>query len=230
MITIIIPPVAGTPRPAASDALLRDTVLLVKAEAWQVTAVLEDFRFDPSSVPEPPHTFTTVAGRLARGLYARWMTRAEPIPRTIASDGSTDTTWPERVGVPLFVVEAPDEQRRVYLSDGGFATARFPHRRVEVRRHGKYTTGLLAGRNARAVAEMLGGADVDASSSSIAPWSLPAPCTTAYSLLARTLIAVATGALDEEAPVLRQAVTDVDFARAMDDARVLLTVDAVHAM
>jgi len=190
---------------------------------------MDGFKFDTSSVPDPPNTFTAVAGRLARTLYGRWAACAEPIPRTVASDGSTETAWPERVGIPLFVVEAVDEQRRVYLTESGFATARFPHRRVEVLRHGKYTTGLLGGRAARAVADMLGNVSIDLSSSSVEPWPLPTACATAYSLLARTLLALTVCVLDEEAPALPQEVMGIDFAKEMDEARLHLTVDAVHA-
>lgn len=202
---------------------------MVKAEAWQTTAALDDFAFDPSSMPDPPNTFTTASGRLVRTLYGRWDGHAEPVPRTITSEGGTETTWPKRIGVPLFAVEAQNEQRRIYLAEDGFVTARFRHRRVEVSRHGRYTTGLLGGRTARAVAETLDDGILDSASSSIAPWVIDAPCVSAYSVLSRTLLAMAALVLNAEAPNLRSRLAAVDFAELMNDAVLHLTVDEVHA-
>jgi hypothetical protein len=221
---------AAPPTTSAAKVLLRDTAHMVKAEAWQTAAVLNSFAFDPSSMPEPPHTFTTVAGRLARTLYEHWNAQAEPIPRTILSDGATETTWPNRFGVPLFLVEAPDEQRRVYLSSTGFVTARFPHRRVEVSRYGRYTTGLLGGRTARAAAETIGDESVELTPSSFTLWTIDAPCVSAYSVLARTLLAMVAIVLDTCAPEIRARMAAVDFAELMEDAVLRLTVDDVHAL
>lgn len=234
MIRIVLPlPAVSTsdarPTSSAAKVLLRDAVHMVKAEAWQTAAALDDFAFDPSSMPEPPHTFTTVAGRLARTLYGHWGGHAEPVPRTISSDGATETAWPDRFGVPLFFVEAKDEQRRVYVAEAGFTIARFPHRRVEISRHGRYTTGLLGGRTARAAAEAIGDSSVEADSSSIQPWAIDAPCATPFSVLARTLLAMAETVLDAEAPELRSRMAAVDFAELMRAAVLHLTVDEVHA-
>ena len=233
MIRIVVPKRAASTsvarRPTSAKQLLRDSVHMVKAEAWQTAAALNDFAFDPSSMPEPPHTFTTVAGRLARALYGRWGGHAEPVPRTIASDGATATPWPERYGVPLFLVEAQDEQRRVYLAETGFTIARFPHRRLEISRHGRYTTGLLGGRTARAAAEAIGDSSVEVDSSSIQLWAIDAPCATHFSVLARTLLAMAATVLNAEAPELRSRLAAIDFADLMRDAVLHLTVDEVHA-
>lgn len=234
MIRIVLPlPAVSTgeapPTTSAAKALLRDAVHMVKAEAWQTAAALDDFTFDPSSMPEPPHTFTTVAGRLARTLYGHWDRHAEPIPRTISSDGATETTWPDRFGVPLFLVEAQDEQRRIYVAETGFTIARFPHRRVEISRHGRYTTGLLGGRTARAAAEAIGDSSVEPDSSSIPLWAIDAPCATPFSVLARTLLAMAATVLDAEVPELRSQMAAIDFAELMRAAVLHLTVDEVHA-
>lgn len=233
MIRIVLP----TPRAVAADgqaksrcaALLRCVRHMVRAEAWQTTAALHDFRFDPSTTPDPPHTFTTVAGRLARGLYGYWDGSAEPVPRTIASDGATETTWPKRIGVPLFFVEAQDEQRRVYLSKDGFVTARFAHRQMQVWRHGRYTTGVLGGRVAKAVAEAIGKETLEPATT-IRPWPVDLPCASPYSVLARTLLAMAATVLDAGAPELRARMAAIDFAELMDDAALHLTVDEVHAL
>ncbi len=234
MIRIVLPlPAVSTsaaqPTTSAAKMLLRDAVHMVRAEAWQTAAALNSFAFDPSSMPEAPHTFTTVAGRLARTLCERWNAHAEPIPRTISSDGATETRWPNRFGVPIFLVEAQDEQRRVYLAETGFTIARFPHRRVEISRHGRYTTGLLGGRTARAAAEAIGDSSVEADSCSIRLWTVDAPCATPFSVLARTLLAMAATVLNAEAPELRSRMAAIDFADLMRDAVLHLTVDEVHA-
>lgn len=234
MIRVVVPARAVSTNvdkrpPPTAKTLFSEAVRMVKGEAWQTAAALDDFAFDPSSMPDPPNTFTTVTGRLARTLYGHWNRHAEPVPRTIASDGATETSWPKRIGVPLFLVETQSEQRRVYLADAGFVTARFPHRRVEVSRHGRYTTGLLGGRTARAVAEALDGAILDSASASVALWPLHPVCATAYSLLARTLLSMAASVLDGDAPELRSRMAEIDFAQLMDDAVLHLTVDEVHA-
>lgn len=233
MIRIVVPdlpPVAPQTQTKQRDrTLFRHAAAMMRAEAWQTAAALHDFPFDPSAVPPPPHAFTTTAGRLARTLFSYWEAGALEVPRTISSDGATETTWPKRSGVPLFTVDVPDERRHVYFSKDGFITARFPRRRVEISRYGRYTTGVLGGRVAKAVAEALGG-EVLEPAPPIAPWRADAPCATPYTMLARTMLAMAGAVLDATAPELRARMVAIDFDEPMRDAIANLTVDAVHAL
>lgn len=225
-----LPPVAPEKRSKQrSTTLFRHAAAMMKAEAWQTAAAIHDFKFDPSAVPDPPNSFTTAAGRLARTLFGYWETLAEPVPQTITAEGMTETTWPKRSGVPLFAVETREELRRIYLSKDGFITARFPLRRVEVSRYGRYTTGVLGGRVARAVAEALGGEQLQPAPP-IVPWPVRPPSSSPYSLLARTMITMARAALDATAPELRVRMDAIDFDGPMDEAIAHLTVDEVHAL
>lgn len=231
MIRIVLPPLPAVAADGRANTLrttlLRCVTQMVRAEAWQTVATFEHFAFDPSAMPDPPHTFTSSASRLARALHGCWAPVAEPIPRTINSDGATESAWPGKAAVPLFVVDTAHERRLVYLADGGFATARFSRRRAQVRRHGRYTTGVLGGRTARAVAETI--AEEALESSSLALWPLDPPCATPYSVLARTLLSMAAIVFDATAPELRSRMAAVDFASLMADAVAHLTVGEVHA-
>lgn len=229
MIRVVLPalPVASAVG-ADSTKLLKLAGQLIKAEAWQTAAALHAFRFDPSAIPDPPHTFTTAAGRLSRALHGCWEETAEPVPRTITADGATETTWPRRSGVALFVVDGLLERRHIYIAKNGFITARFPRRQVEVWRYGRYTTGKLGGRTARAVAEALGKETLEFAPA-LTPLPVHPPCASPYSVLARTLLAMAGAVLAEHAPDLRQRMDTIDFDEPMQDAIANLTVDEVHA-
>lgn len=229
MIRVVLPPLPdGGGHATAGKALFRAVVRMMKAEAWQTAAVLHGFAFDPSSMPDPPNSFTTVAGALARALHTRWSGCAEPVPRTMTCDGATETTWPNRSGVPIFLIEAVEEQRRVYLADSGFITAVFPRRRVEVARYGRYTTGRLGGRTGRAAADALAAEPFD-SAAAIAPWPPTSANATPYSVLARTLLAVAATALEADAPELLPTMRAIGFDDLVRDGEMNLTVAAVHA-
>lgn len=201
---------------------------MLKAEVWQTAAALDGFAFDPSAMPNSSHSFTTVAGSLARALHGYWEVLAEDVPRTIDSDGATETTWPNRSGVRLFAVDTLVDQRHVYLAASGFITARFPRRQVHVSRFGRYTTGVLGGRTARAVADVLENEPLESESRFI-PWPADPRCATPYSVLARTMLAMARAVLDVAAPDLRARLDAIDFDEPMRDAVANLTVDAVHA-
>ena len=233
MIRVVIPALLPMVLSEASKQrnllLFRQIAAMMRAEAWQTAAALHDFKFDPSAMPGPPHTFTAAAGRLSRALYRYWEATAEPVPRTLNSDGATETTWPRRSGVALFVVDGRLERRHVYIAKNGFITARFPIRRVEVWRHGRYTTGVLGGRTARAVAEALGKETLELAPP-ITPWPVHPPCASPYSVLARTLLAMAGAVLEEHAPDLRRRMDAIDIDKPMQDALANLTVDEVHAL
>lgn len=231
MIRVALPPLPNASNAHAvanGKALLRNVARMAKAEAWQTAAVVHGFAFDPSAMPDPPHTFTAAAGRLARSLFGRWATSASPIPRTIASDGVTETTWSKCSGVPLFVVETGEEQRRVYLGPRGLVSAVFPLRRVEVARFGRYTTGRLGGRTARTVAEALGDEPLD-TAATLKLWPLTPSPVTPYSVLARTLLGMAAMVLRADAPELLPSMEAIDFGALVDDGLANLTVEEVHA-
>lgn len=232
MIRVVLPALPSTGLDANTRSrwqkLFGLAAQMLKAEAWQTAAALDGFAFDPSAIPNSTHSFTTTAGALARALHECWEALAEEVPRTIDSDGATETAWPNRSGVRLFVVDTPADQRHVYLAASGFITARFPRRQVQVSRFGRYTTGVLGGRTARAVAEVLENWPLD-SESRFLPWPADPPCATSYSLLARTMLAMARAVLDATAPDLRARLDAFDFDEPMRDAVANLTVDAVHA-
>jgi hypothetical protein len=232
LIRVVLPALPKTGLDAStlsrSQKLFAMAARMLKAEAWQTAAALDGFAFDPSATPNRTHSFTTAAGSLARALYGCWEALAEEVPRTIDSDGATETTWPKRYGVRLFVVDAPADQRHVYLAASGFITARFPRRQVQVSRFGRYTTGVLGGRTARAVAEVLENELLEVEPELI-PWPVDPQCATSYSLLARTMLAMARAVLDATAPDLRARLDAIDFDEPMRDAIANLTVDAVHA-
>lgn len=232
MIRVVLPALPmtgldGNTRPR-SQKLFTLAARMLKAEAWQTAATLDGFAFDPSAIPSSSHSFTTAAGSLARALHGCCETLGQDVPRTIGSDGATETTWPNRSGVRLFVVDTPADQRHVYLGASGFITARFPRRQVQVSRFGRYTTGVLGGRTARAVADVLESERLD-SESRFRPWPADPPCATSYSVLARTMLAMARAVLDVAAPDLRARLDAIDFEEPMRDAVANMTVDAVHA-
>lgn len=232
MIRVVLPALPSTGLDAntrsRSQKLFGLAARMLKAEAWQTAAALDGFAFDPSAIPNSRHGFTTTAGALARALHECWEALAEGVPRTIDSDGATETTWPNRSGVRLFVVDTQADQRHVYLAASGFITARFPRRQVQVSRFGRYTTGVLGGRTARAVADVLENEPLE-SESDFLPWPVDPQCATSYSLLARTMLAMARAVLDATAPDLRARLDAIDFDEPMRDAVANLTVDAVHA-
>lgn len=232
MIRVVLPALAttgldGSARPR-SQKLFTLAARMLKAEAWQTAAALDGFAFDPSAIPSSSHSFTTAAGLLARALHGCCETLAEDVPRTIDSDGATETTWPNRSGVRLLVVDTPADQRHVYLAASGFITARFPRRQVQVSRFGRYTTGVLGGRTARAVADVLENQPLEAEPR-LLPWPVDPRCATSYSVLARTMLAMTRAVLDATAPDLRAGLDAIDFDEPMRDAIANLTVDAVHA-
>jgi hypothetical protein len=211
-----------------SQKLLALAARMLTAEAWQTAAALDGFPFDPSAIPSSSHSFTTAAGSLARALHGCCEALAEEVPRTIDSDGATETTWPNRSGVRLFVVDTPADQRHVYLAASGFITARFPRRQVQVSRFGRYTTGVLGGRTARAVAELLENESLEPQPP-LLPWPVDPRCETSYSVLSRTMLALTRTLLAATAPDLRARLDAIDFDEPMRDAIANLTVDAVHA-
>lgn len=232
MIRIVVPELPRIPPDAEvtkrGTMLFRRAAAMLRAEAWQAAAALHAFTFDPSVMPPPPHSFTTTAGGLARELYGSWAPRAEAVPRTITSEGATETTWPKRSGVSLFVVDTPTERRHIYFAANGFITTRFPRRQVQVGRFGRYTTGTLGGRNARAAAETLGEEPLELGSA-VVLWPLEPECASPYSVLSRTLIAMAATVLEAGAPELRRQLEAIDVDEPMRDAIANLTVDEVHA-
>lgn len=232
MIRVVLPTLPTTGLDATtlsrSQKLFAMAARMLKAEAWQTAAALDGFAFDPSVTPNRTHSFTTAAGSLARALYGCWEALVEEVPRTIDSDGATETTWPKRHGVRLFVVDSPVDQRLVYVAASGFITARFPRRQAQVSRFGRYTTGVLGGRTARAVADVLENEPLE-SEPRLLPWPADPRCTTSYSVLARTLLAMARAVLGATAPDLRARLDAIDFDELMRDAVANLTVDAVHA-
>ncbi len=205
--------------------IFRRSIAMLEAEAWQSAAAANDFAFDPSAESALPRSFSSTASRLARALYGFWEVTSQPVPRTITSVGATVTAWPARAGVPLFDVDMSERRCLVYMSGDPFVTASFGRFK---RKYG-YTIGALGARTAHAVAAVLGD-DVLEPAPGLTLWPASPAGMTSYSVIARTLLAMARTVLHAGAPELRARMDAIDFDEMIEDSVMHLTVIEVHAL